>query len=98
MIRRIALGAVLCGLVACAGILGLTRSGPRAFPHRAHVIAGVSCTHCHAGIDDGSPALHLPDDARCTTCHATPHDTRSCLGCHVAPTAIAELAEARDHL
>lgn len=98
MIRRIALGAVLCGLVACAGILGLTRSGPRAFPHRAHVIAGVSCTRCHAGVNDGSPALHLPDDASCTTCHKKPHDTRSCLGCHVAPTAIAELAEARDHL
>jgi len=110
--RRIAVGTLLCGLVACAGVLGLTtRGSSREFPHRAHVVAGVSCTRCHAGIDtlptggsatpqapDGSPALHLPDDASCTTCHAKPHDTRSCLGCHVAPTALAELAEARDHL
>jgi len=99
---RAAIGVALCGLVACAGVLGLTRSGPRAFPHRAHVIAGVSCTRCLAsagdGVSAGSPTLRLPDDASCTTCHQKPHDPRSCLGCHVAPGALAALAEARDHL
>lgn len=92
-------GAALCGLVACAGVLGLRSAGPGAFPHRSHVVAGVSCTRCHAGVDTGSPALHLPDDASCTAgCHARPHDPRPCLTCHVAPGAVAALTEARDHL
>jgi hypothetical protein len=96
---RAAVGLALCGLVACAGVLGLRSSGPQAFPHRAHVVAGVACTSCHAGMEQGgATALHLPDDASCTTCHQKPHDTRSCLGCHVAPNALAELTEARDHL
>jgi len=97
-LRRIMLGIALSGLVACAGVLGLSRPGPRAFPHRAHFVAGVSCTRCHTGVADGTAALHLPDDASCTTCHGKPHNTGSCLGCHVAPGALTELAEARDHL
>jgi len=88
----------LCGLVACAGVLGLSRPGQGAFPHRRHVIAGVSCTRCHAAVGDGSPALHLPDDATCTSCHKKPHDPRPCLTCHVAPGALAALTEAKDHL
>ena len=100
-LRRIVglgLGVALCGLVACAGVLGLSRAGSRSFPHRKHVVAGVSCTRCHVGVDSVSTALHLPSDDSCLTCHSKPHDTRPCLGCHVGPTALAELAEARDHL
>ncbi|TMQ13141.1 MAG: hypothetical protein E6J90_12075 [Deltaproteobacteria bacterium] len=97
-LRRITTSIALCGLVACAGVLGLTRSGPRSFPHRAHAVAGVSCMRCHPTIQDGSPALHLPTDDSCTTCHTKPHDSRSCQSCHVAPGAIAQLSEARDHL
>ena len=83
-------------LAACAGVLGLSRSTPRAFPHRAHAIAGVACTKCHTNIErDG---LHLPSEASCLACHAKPHDARPCFGCHTAPNAIAELAEAREHL
>jgi hypothetical protein len=89
--------AIVVALAACAGILGLTRTSSTAFPHRAHVIAGVPCTRCHANMTTGT-ALHLPDDGTCTTCHVKPHDTHPCLGCHVAPTALAELAEAREHL
>jgi len=98
--RHVAIGLALCGLAACAGVLGLTRSGPRAFPHRSHVVACVSCTRCHPGLDRSSAELHLPDDASCTAagCHARPHDTRPCLTCHVAPDALAQLAEAREHL
>ncbi|HET7503489.1 MAG TPA: hypothetical protein VFK02_20850 [Kofleriaceae bacterium] len=96
---RIAAGLSLCGLVACAGVLGLRRSGPQAFPHRAHVVAGVSCTRCHASVEQGGPtALHLPDDASCTTCHTRPHNTGACLTCHIAPNALSDLTEARDHL
>ena len=98
MLRKIAIAAGLCGLVACASVLGFSRSGPQSFPHRSHVLKGVSCTTCHTGLEASSSALHLPDDASCLTCHQKPHDTRPCLGCHVAPTAIAELAEARDHI
>jgi hypothetical protein len=96
---RIALALSLCGLVACAGVLGLGRSGSQAFPHRAHVVAGVSCTRCHASVEQSGPtAMHLPDDASCTTCHTKPHNPGACLTCHIAPGALAELAEARDHL
>ena len=93
---------VLCGalvvLAACAGILGLAHGGPAAFPHRKHVLAGVTCTTCHAGLGSGGAALHIPADATCLTCHAKPHDTHPCLGCHAAEGALADLADARDHL
>ena len=85
-------------IAACAGVLGLRRDSAQAFPHRKHVVAGVPCTRCHADIDSGGTALHLPDDASCLSCHAKPHDTRPCSGCHIAPKAIAELVESRDHL
>ncbi len=85
-------------LAACAGVLGLVRTGPQAFPHRAHATAGVSCTRCHVGIDSDARTLHLPEAASCVACHARPHDPRPCMDCHAAPTAIAELAEARAHL
>jgi Cytochrome c7 and related cytochrome c len=98
--RAIAVAGVL--LAACAGVLGLRGDAPTPFPHRAHVLHGIACTTCHAGIaqggDDG--ALHLPGDATCTAagCHATPHDARPCLGCHADAIAIAAAGEARDHL
>jgi Cytochrome c7 and related cytochrome c len=97
MKRAIAILACLA-LAACAGILGFTRGAPQAFPHRAHVVAGVACTQCHAGMGSNATALHLPDAASCTSCHAKPHDAHPCLTCHAAPTAIAALVEARDHL
>lgn len=95
---RIAL--VLAFLSACAGILGYARSGvPQAFPHRAHVTAGVACTTCHVKMaEDPGTVLHVPDEASCTTCHAQPHDTRPCLTCHAETGALAELADARAHL
>jgi hypothetical protein len=98
VIRYAAIG-VLVVLVACAGVLGLRSTHSDVFPHRKHVVAGVSCTRCHAGIErDSSPALHLPDDTTCTSCHDKPHDTRPCLGCHAPADAVAQLAESRDHL
>jgi hypothetical protein len=97
--KRIAAITVCIALAACAGVLGLRRSAlPDAFPHRAHVTKGINCTRCHDGIDKPGPGLHMPEDATCTSCHARPHDTRSCEGCHVSKTAVGELVEARDHL
>lgn len=95
---------VLVGLVAfvalaaCAGILGLTRATPARFPHRAHVVSGISCVRCHQGIEASGAISHLPDDASCVTCHTKPHDPRSCSGCHGTPGKAAELVAAKDHL
>ncbi len=99
---KLAIAFAICAIAACAGILGLRKSSQGTFPHRAHVVAGVACTRCHAGVasapDDAT--LHLPDDATCTSCHAKPHDTRSCLGCHTAPApgGVTNLVDARAHL
>lgn len=96
--KRVVL-VLACGLIAaCAGILGLRRASTGEFPHRRHVVAGVSCTRCHADVSDGKPSLHLPDDGTCTSCHRTPHDTGSCTQCHTSPTNLASLIEARAHL
>jgi hypothetical protein len=99
--RWIVLAAALAvGAVACARILGFAPRGRKAFEHREHVLAGVSCVTCHAGIasagEDGP--LHLPDDASCVTCHEAPHDRRSCLGCHGEAYTAADTLEARAHL
>lgn len=91
--------ALLLALAACAGVLGLSKSGPQPFPHRKHVVAGVTCTKCHVSIEkDDGRSLHIPDDDSCKSCHANPHDTRSCLGCHAEANALAQLVEAREHL
>lgn len=99
--RRLAIAIALAGLAACAGVLGLRPREPSPFPHRKHVLSGVACTRCHAGIDkagEGDAMLHLPDEASCLSCHKTPHDPNPCFRCHSRPTARAELIEARDHL
>jgi hypothetical protein len=91
--------ALAVAVAACAGVLGLRRGGPAAFPHRAHAVAGVSCARCHAGIDAPGTGLHLPTAASCTAgCHVRPHDPRPCLGCHATPGTAAALAEAKAHL
>jgi hypothetical protein len=96
--KRVVVALVIV-LGACAGVLGLSKSGPQAFPHRKHVIAGVACTKCHTSIDkDDGTALHIPDDDSCKNCHTKPHDSRPCLGCHAEASALPELVEARQHL
>lgn len=98
MTRYAWIGALIV-LVACAGVLGLRSATPTdVFPHRKHVTSGVSCTRCHVNVEGGGTGLHIPDDASCVTCHTTPHDTRSCLGCHAPADALGRLVELRDHL
>lgn len=96
---RPSLIAVAClALVACAGVLGLTRKPSQTFPHRAHVTAGIACTKCHAEIDK-TQGLHIPDDAACTAaCHTKPHDARSCMSCHATPGVVESLVDAQRHL
>jgi len=97
---RAALGLVLVFSCACAGILGLKpESSPEhAFEHRAHAEAGVHCLTCHDGVqrtgDTGE--LHIPMTSTCTSCHAKPHDTRDCNGCHGLPYTRAGASRARD--
>ena len=89
---------LLVFIAACASVLGF-KTRPTFFPHRKHVLAGVPCTKCHAGIDkDDGTALHIPDDDSCKSCHTKPHDDHPCLGCHAPDGALGELAESRDHL
>ena len=88
-------------LAACAGILGIKpRETQHPFEHRAHSVAGVPCVECHANmqrVDDKTP-FHLPDTAKCVSCHAKPHDTHSCQGCHGAAHTREEVELAREHL
>ncbi len=79
----IAIGAAI-GLGACAAILGIRASDARPFEHREHVLEGVNCLACHAGVDrdDDTMASHFPDARECVQCHERPHDTRDCRGCH----------------
>jgi len=93
---------VLCiVLSACASILGFKRvSTSHPFEHRAHVIAGVSCVSCHAGMatsGDRAP-LHFPATADCVGCHAKPHDSHDCATCHGEPHVRASAELAREHL
>jgi hypothetical protein len=90
---------IVAALAACAGVLGLRKSEPQPFPHRKHVLSGVPCTRCHAGVERrNDPALHLPDEASCLGCHQKPHNPNPCFACHSRPTAREELIEAREHL
>jgi hypothetical protein len=99
MTARVFVTAALVVVAACAGVLGLARSPVTGvFPHRAHVLAGASCATCHQNIERDDGSLHLPDDATCVTCHAKPHDTRSCKGCHSSEITAAELASVKDHI
>ncbi len=99
--RRIVLLVVSLVLAACAGVLGIKpRDVQHPFEHRAHVLKGISCVECHASIrsaGDTGP-LHLPDTAKCTSCHAKPHDSRSCGTCHGEAHTRHEAELARDHL
>ncbi len=99
-----ALLVLLCVALAlsagCAGILGLRPPGVRPFEHRAHVLQGISCTKCHAGVSvagDEGP-LHLPGTKDCVACHTAPHDDRPCATCHGLPSIRAAAARARNEL
>jgi hypothetical protein len=93
----------LAGTAACAEILGFRPEGRTPFPHRSHVLKGVGCTRCHAGIasagDEGP--LHLPGNATCSSagCHEKPHyEEQTCSNCHGLPSTRAGAMNARESL
>lgn len=91
------LASAALALAACAGVLGLRRNdGSGTFPHRAHVLAGVSCVRCHPGITDASAAPAAPAGAPAAPAPAATlagdepgglhlPDDASCLSCHPKP-------------
>jgi len=98
--RKLTTALCLLAAGACASVLGLTGEQQGPFEHRAHTLAGVTCTDCHAGIvtagDEGP--LHRPTDDSCVTCHEEPHDKRACSTCHGLDIARTRAQDARDYL
>jgi hypothetical protein len=98
---RLAITVACVALAACAGILGLRdRKTPPTFPHRPHVVAGVTCTRCHEGVTLGGAQLHIPGNETCTTsgCHSKPHDPNPCRDCHGSKAVVDGLEAMRQHL
>ena len=102
MRTRLTLVVVLAiALAACASVLGLRHDPPsHPFEHRAHVLKGINCVECHAGVElaGETGALHLPTNADCVRCHQKPHDERSCLHCHGEPYVGQGVELAREQL
>ena len=103
LIAIVALVALTGSAGACAKILGLESKseqpqGP--FEHRAHVLEGVNCLECHAGIQDAGETgpLHLPTTERCIECHEDPHDPNPCSECHGRQRTRHGAEMARKHL
>lgn len=92
--------ALLGMLAACAGMLGVKPRVATVFPHRAHVVKGVSCVECHttAAESDLNTPLDLPATAGCLTCHAQPHDPHPCGNCHGRSEDRHAAADAKQHL
>jgi hypothetical protein len=104
MKRRTLLLILSLMLVACAQILGIRPPEDKPFPHHAHVAkGGVTCLQCHAEIlaangQGAEETLRLPDTAKCVSCHAKPHDSRDCKGCHGLAYVRQGVQEDLDHL
>lgn len=103
--NRVLVALVTPGLVllavGCAKILGLEQEpndGP--FEHRAHVLEGINCLECHAGIEDAGQdgPLHLPSTADCVTCHRDPHDPNPCSNCHGRARTRSAALTAKEHM
>jgi predicted CXXCH cytochrome family protein len=93
--------ALSVALAACAAVLGFKQtSQSHPFEHRAHVLKGVPCVECHAGMStagDTGP-IHFPTTADCVRCHTKPHDQHTCSNCHGEPQVRGSAELAREHL
>lgn len=101
MIRAaVVVAAAVVALAACARILGFEDRPERPFPHRAHVLEGISCLECHDGVEEAgtSGPLNFPDTEDCVSCHEDPHDPRACASCHSDPMTAGRAAADRENL
>lgn len=91
---------LLLGVAACAGLLGVRSRTEQPFPHRAHVLQGVSCVQCHATTakSDATSPVVSPPASGCLECHAKPHDPNPCGDCHGRAEDRRAVAEAKRHL
>jgi len=92
-----------CAIAACAQLLGIRQGVPAGgggFPHRAHVLEGIACIDCHAGMEDAGERgpLHFPSDASCVECHEDPHDPSPCMRCHTEPAGVRRASGHRRHI
>jgi len=102
-VRSLLLLLLVVLLAACAGVLGYKSKTKQqtTFPHHAHVVKGIRCTKCHAGIETAGDtgALHIPGKDFCVTCHSSPHHAeQDCAECHGSKWTTASAAAARDKL
>jgi len=90
--RRWLIVCACLGLAACAGILGFKSKSTDRFPHRAHVVKGISCTRCHAEVGKPGVKVHIPEEATCVAsgCHDKPQ--------RVSTEAVARIIEAQQYL
>ncbi|HET6414941.1 MAG TPA: hypothetical protein VFG22_01500 [Polyangiales bacterium] len=97
----IALCALLSTALGCAKMLGLEQEDEdHAFEHRAHLVEGINCLKCHAGIPEAGETgpLHFPSTADCVECHQEPHNTNTCSDCHGRARNRQAAEMARKHL
>lgn len=86
---------------SCAKMLGIEKDPQeKQFEHRPHVLEGINCLECHAGIQDAGETgpLHLPTTQQCVDCHKDPHDPNTCLDCHGRALTRNAIEMARKHL
>ncbi|UCH30647.1 MAG: hypothetical protein JSV06_06380 [Myxococcales bacterium] len=72
LVAIIALILVAGSAAACAKMLGLEQEREdHAFEHRAHVVEGINCLQCHAGLQPAGEEgpLHRPPTSDCVECH-----------------------------
>lgn len=98
--RHAAVLLVPFAVAACAGVLGIRSLPTRPFEHRAHVVGGVACTHCHTKVarSTARSPLDLPTTPTCTGCHQEPHTQQACGDCHGTQQNRHDVAQAKQHL
>lgn len=97
---RVAAVAAFAAVAACAGILGIRPTQSEPFPHRKHVLQGISCAQCHtlAASSGADSPIDLPNTASCVKCHNPPHDARACDACHGREADRFAARAAKEHL
>lgn len=64
------------------------------FNHQAHVVQGMDCLDCHAGVENAEmpSTAFLPAMASCSRCHNGVAQTDACESCHTAVETLLPLS------